>query len=177
VVTLIPMFCDCRLSLRMATLRSGATKDFVDKLKLDVNYFRRYVNNFADDDQLLNTAVSFPIAFRKAYIYGAEAKLNLSAVHRFSGSSATPTRSAASTSVTRRPLPGQRCQQRPDQHQRPPMGSQDQRHTLQLASATNWSTACGLRLERQYGSDSPRNLTRPTKTRSPTPSHNTDRPL
>ncbi len=63
----------------------GATKAFVDKLKLDVNYFRRYVNNFADDDQLLNTAVSFPIAFRKAYIYGAEAKLNLSPVHGFSG--------------------------------------------------------------------------------------------
>jgi hypothetical protein len=63
----------------------GATKAFVDKLKLDVNYFRRYLNNFADDDQLLNTAVSFPIAFRKAYIYGAEAKLNLSPVHRFSG--------------------------------------------------------------------------------------------
>src|SRR5207245_8113017 len=33
----------------------GATKAFGDKLKLDVNYFRRYVNNFADDDQLLNT--------------------------------------------------------------------------------------------------------------------------
>jgi hypothetical protein len=63
----------------------GATKAFEDKLKLDVNYFRRYVNNFADDDQLLNTAVSFPIAFRKAYVYGAEAKLTLSPVHRFSG--------------------------------------------------------------------------------------------
>jgi outer membrane receptor for Fe3+-dicitrate len=63
----------------------GATKAFLNKLKLDVNYFRRYVNNFADDDQLLNTAVSFPVAFRKAYIYGAEAKLDLSPVRRFSG--------------------------------------------------------------------------------------------
>ncbi len=50
-----------------------------------ITYFRRYFNNFADDDQLLNTAVSFPIAFRKAYVYGAEAKLTLSPVHRFSG--------------------------------------------------------------------------------------------
>ena len=63
----------------------GATKALAAKLKVDVNYFRRYVNNFADDDQLLNTAVSFPVAFRKAYIYGAEAKVELSPVHRFSG--------------------------------------------------------------------------------------------
>src|ERR1700689_1501996 len=43
----------------------GFTKGFFQKLRLDVNGFDRRVNNFADDDQLLNTAVSFPIAFRK----------------------------------------------------------------------------------------------------------------
>jgi hypothetical protein len=43
------------------------------------------VNNFADDDQLLNTAVSFPIAFRKAVIYGAEGKLDLPNWRGFSG--------------------------------------------------------------------------------------------
>lgn len=63
----------------------GITKAFVDKLKVDVNTFRRDVNNFADDDQLLNTSVTFPIAFRKAYIYGAEAKLELPQWRRFSG--------------------------------------------------------------------------------------------
>jgi outer membrane cobalamin receptor len=55
----------------------GATKSFLQKLRLDVNYFDRSVNNFADDDQLLDTAVSFPIAFRRANIYGAEAKLDI----------------------------------------------------------------------------------------------------
>ncbi len=53
----------------------GLSKAFLEKLRLDANYFRRDVNNFADDDQILNTAVSFPIAFRKAIIYGAEAKI------------------------------------------------------------------------------------------------------
>src|SRR6202040_4432901 len=63
----------------------GATKSFVNQFRFDANYFRRYVNNFADDDQLLNTAVSFPIAFRKAIIYGAEGKLELPHWNRFSG--------------------------------------------------------------------------------------------
>jgi hypothetical protein len=43
------------------------------------------VNNFADDDQLLNSAVSFPIAFRKSIIYGAEGKIELPNWRRFSG--------------------------------------------------------------------------------------------
>ena len=63
----------------------GATKAWDEKFKVDANVFRRSVNNFADDDQLLNTAVSFPIAFRKASIYGAEGKLELPVWHGFSG--------------------------------------------------------------------------------------------
>ena len=63
----------------------GFTKGFFQKLKFDVNYFDRRVNNFADDDQLLDTAVSFPIAFRKANIYGAEGKLDLPHWGRLSG--------------------------------------------------------------------------------------------
>jgi len=63
----------------------GLTKSLADKLKLDVNGFRRDMDNYADDDLLLNTAVSFPIAFRKAMIYGAEGKLELPHWRRFSG--------------------------------------------------------------------------------------------
>jgi hypothetical protein len=55
----------------------GASKSFSGQFRFDANYFRRYVNNYADDDQILNTSVSFPIAFRKAILYGAEAKLEL----------------------------------------------------------------------------------------------------
>ena len=63
----------------------GLTKAFFKKFKLDANYFRRLVNNYADDDQIDNTTISYPIAFRKAIIYGAEAKLDLPPAHGFSG--------------------------------------------------------------------------------------------
>jgi outer membrane cobalamin receptor len=64
---------------------AGLTKVFFNKIKLDANYFRRVVNNFADDDQIDNTTISFPIAFRKAIVYGAEAKLDLPEWKKFSG--------------------------------------------------------------------------------------------
>jgi hypothetical protein len=63
----------------------GVTKAFLNKIKLDTNYFRRLVNNYADDDQIDNTTISYPIAFRKAIIYGAEAELDLPDWNRFSG--------------------------------------------------------------------------------------------
>jgi Carboxypeptidase regulatory-like domain/TonB-dependent Receptor Plug Domain len=63
----------------------GLTKVFFQKFKLDANYFRRLVNNYADDDQIINTGISFPIAFRKAILYGAEAKIDLPDWNRFSG--------------------------------------------------------------------------------------------
>jgi hypothetical protein len=55
----------------------GATKGFFDQLRLDVNVFDRAMNNYLDDDQLLNTAISFPITFAEANLYGAEAKLEV----------------------------------------------------------------------------------------------------
>ena len=55
----------------------GLTKAFLKQFKIDANYFMRRVDNFADDDLLLNTSISFPIAFRKGDIYGAEAKVEV----------------------------------------------------------------------------------------------------
>ncbi|MGA9980505.1 MAG: TonB-dependent receptor [Candidatus Sulfotelmatobacter sp.] len=63
----------------------GATKSLFGQFRLDANYFRRYLNNYADDDPILNTSISFPIAFRKAILYGAEAKLELPHWKRLSG--------------------------------------------------------------------------------------------
>ena len=63
----------------------GLSKGLFGKVKLDINYFRRDVNNYADDDQIENTSISFPIAFRKAIIYGAEGKLDLPEWGKFSG--------------------------------------------------------------------------------------------
>lgn len=64
---------------------AGFTKVFREKLKLDGNYFRRHVNNYADDDQIQNTSISFPIAFDKSIIYGAEGKLELIEWHHLTG--------------------------------------------------------------------------------------------
>jgi hypothetical protein len=63
----------------------GLAKTFFDRIRLDANYYRRAENNFADDDQIENTTISFPIAFRKSIIYGGEAKLNVPDWGRWSG--------------------------------------------------------------------------------------------
>ena len=63
----------------------GATKILFGKLRLDTNMFRRDLNNYADDSQILSTGISFPIAFRKAVLYGAEGKLQVLQWGRFSG--------------------------------------------------------------------------------------------
>jgi hypothetical protein len=63
----------------------GGSKTLVSQMRFDFSYYRRYANNFADDDQILSTAVSFPIAFNKAVIYGAEGKIEVPKWGKFSG--------------------------------------------------------------------------------------------
>ena len=63
----------------------GASKSFFGQFRLNPNLFRRAVNNYADNDQIFNTSISFPIAFEKAILYGAEGKLELPHWKRFSG--------------------------------------------------------------------------------------------
>jgi hypothetical protein len=63
----------------------GVTQGLFDRMRFDVNVYRRDVANYADDDQLLNTGVSYPIAFRKSIIYGAEGKLDLIHLQKLRG--------------------------------------------------------------------------------------------
>lgn len=63
----------------------GITKALFAKLRLDANVFRRNFRNFADDDVLLDTGISFPIAFDRARIFGEEVRLAVTEWHRFSG--------------------------------------------------------------------------------------------
>jgi hypothetical protein len=63
----------------------GLTKSLFDRMRLDINVYRRDVRNYADDDQLLNTGVSYPIAFDKAVIYGAEGKLKVVHLQKLDG--------------------------------------------------------------------------------------------
>jgi outer membrane cobalamin receptor len=55
---------------------AGLTKA-LGRARLDLSAFRRNADNAADDDVLLNTGVTFPIAFDRSRIHGAEARLEL----------------------------------------------------------------------------------------------------
>jgi outer membrane cobalamin receptor len=63
----------------------GLTKAFSGKLRLDATVFRRDFRNYSDDDVLLDTGVSFPIAFSQARIFGEEVSLQVPQWRRFSG--------------------------------------------------------------------------------------------
>jgi hypothetical protein len=63
----------------------GITKSFFGNLRLDANVFRRDFHNYSDDDTLLDTGVSFPIAFAKARIAGEEVRISVPHWGLFSG--------------------------------------------------------------------------------------------
>lgn len=64
----------------------GFTKSFAGKLRIDGNIFRRDFSNYSDDDVLLETGISFPIAFSSATIQGEEIQIAVPRWGRFSGS-------------------------------------------------------------------------------------------
>jgi hypothetical protein len=77
-----------RLPLRPSRgnfFEGGITQGLLGKLRLDANVFRRSFRDFADDDVLLDTGVSFPIAFDGARVFGEELRLSVSDWHQFSG--------------------------------------------------------------------------------------------
>ena len=63
----------------------GVTKSFWGSLRLNANVFRRDFRNYSDDDVLLDTGVSFPIAFANAQISGEELRIEVPHWGRFSG--------------------------------------------------------------------------------------------
>jgi hypothetical protein len=63
----------------------GVTKAFFGKVRLDANVFRRDFRHYSDDDVLLDTGVSFPIAFAKARVFGEEVRVEIPQWGRFSG--------------------------------------------------------------------------------------------
>ena len=63
----------------------GATEDIAKRARLDITTYWRGARNAADDDQLLNTGVSYPIAFDRSGTYGVEGKLHVVAAGPVSG--------------------------------------------------------------------------------------------
>jgi len=64
---------------------AGVGKGISQKARWSANYFWRDIHNFGDDDTLLNTGISFPIALRSASIYGIESQVSLASWGPFSG--------------------------------------------------------------------------------------------
>jgi hypothetical protein len=56
---------------------AGLSKSLLGHMRLEASYFARRIRDFSDDDLLLNTGISFPIAFTGAEIHGVEAKLEV----------------------------------------------------------------------------------------------------
>ena len=56
---------------------AGLSKLLFNRARIDVNAFVRRLENFGDDDVVLNTGVSIPIAFRRATVGGMEVKLDV----------------------------------------------------------------------------------------------------
>jgi hypothetical protein len=64
---------------------AGVTQPIGKRVRVDASYFRRDIRDSKDDDLLLNTGVSFPIAFRNATVRGVEVKLEVPHWGPFSG--------------------------------------------------------------------------------------------
>lgn len=63
----------------------GFTKPLFGIFRVDGNIFLRDFHNYSDDDTLLDTGVSFPIAFSTAEIHGEEVQVSVPHWGRFSG--------------------------------------------------------------------------------------------
>jgi hypothetical protein len=64
----------------------GVSKALLKHLRLDASYYHRTASDFADDDVLLNTGISFPIAFARGTVRGYEVRAEAPQWGRASGS-------------------------------------------------------------------------------------------
>jgi hypothetical protein len=66
-------------------IETGFSKALGNLARLDVSFYRRTFDNYADDDVFLNTGISFPTAFHNAQIHGVDIKLDLPHWGKLSG--------------------------------------------------------------------------------------------
>jgi hypothetical protein len=65
---------------------AGVSRAIGERVRIDVAGYERRISDMGDDDVLLNTGVSFPIAFRFGHVYGVETKLDLRQSNRVAAS-------------------------------------------------------------------------------------------
>ena len=134
---------------------AGFSKALFGAIRLDATYFVRAMTNFADDDLLLNTGVSFPIAFRRAEVRGTEVKLDMPHWKAVSGSvSYAHTRGVGDLPITGGLLLGDDATTLLTSTNQFPV-SQDQRHTLRGRVSYQFAPTAWAALAASYGSGLP----------------------
>ena len=109
----------------------------------------------ADDDLLLNTGVSFPIAFNRAEINGAEIKLELRRWRNISGSVGySHLHGVGELPITGGLLLGEEATTRLASTEHFPV-TQDQRHTIRGRASYQFSSSGWIALAGSYGSGLP----------------------
>jgi hypothetical protein len=142
---------------------AGFTKSLGGKLRIDGNIFRRDFRNFPDDDTLLDTGISFPIAFSTAQIYGEEFQIGVPHWGRFSGFVSYSNQ----TGVGQGPLTGglflgDKAANAADTSKFPI--SQDQRNTVRARVRFQATERLWFAASAGYGSGLPVNLDQPIDT-------------
>jgi outer membrane receptor protein involved in Fe transport len=133
----------------------GLSKRLFSKARVDLTHFNRYMTNFADDDLLLNTGISFPIAFDRAEIQGTELKLDVPRWGSLSGFVSYAYMVGTGTlPISGGLLLGEDATTAIESRDRFPI-SQDQRHTLRTRVSYQVSPRAWLALASSYGSGLP----------------------
>ena len=134
---------------------AGVSKVLSGAIRIDATYFRREMPNFADDDLLLNTGVSFPIAFQHADVSGTEVRLDVLRSKAISGFvSYGWMRGVADLPITGGFFFGDEATTLLASTERFPI-SQDQRHTVRGGASYQATPAIRVTVAASYGSGLP----------------------
>ena len=133
---------------------AGVSKAIGGRVRIDVAGYDRRISDMADDDVLLNTGVSFPIAFRYGRVYGAETKLDLRQSKGLSASFGySVMRGIGELPVTGGLFLGEDTAEL-DSTAKFPL-TQDQRHTIRARATYQMSPSSWVAVVGSYGSGLP----------------------
>jgi hypothetical protein len=134
---------------------AGLSKAITRRARLDVAAYNRRMTDVADDDLLLNTGVSFPIAFRRANIYGAETKIELREWRKVSASVGySYMHGVGELPVTGGLFLGEKDIEQLESTEQFRL-TQDQRHTIRGRAAYQFSPSGWVAVSGSYGSGLP----------------------
>ena len=134
---------------------AGFSKRLFSSTRLDVTHFKRAMTDFADDDVLLNTGVSFPIALARADIEGTEIKLDVPHWRAFSGFVGyTHMRGVGRLPITGGLFIGDEVADALESTEEFPV-TQDQRHTLRGRASYQLASRASIAVAVSYGSGLP----------------------